>query len=172
MTSSCLWVVWFGANQFIFTQGLSALSCKKSYRMISRTLEAARLDVRNTISLWNLTRGSTGLLPSVLLKLKRLGKSKPESRFETLRDVKIRRPSAWWIRLFYRHWAHYQIALVRKGWGIHGQNKSQVFIRNIDITENIYHELYSITARLNLILIYNRFVLCIIQIEQSKHLHI
>ena len=43
--------------------GLYSLSCKTSYRQISWSLEATRLDVLIIISLWNLTGISAALLP-------------------------------------------------------------------------------------------------------------
>ena len=67
--------------------GLYSLSGKTSYRQISRSLEAARLDLAMIVSLWNLT-GTCQIS-------ERLEKSKPESRgFETSRDLAVRRLTA------------------------------------------------------------------------------
>ena len=46
--------------------GLCSLSGKTSYHQISRSIEAARLDVTMIVSLWNLTGISAALLPRCL----------------------------------------------------------------------------------------------------------
>ena len=70
-------------------QGIYSLSDKTSYRQISWSLEAARLDVAMVVSLWNLAGTSAA---------ERLEKFKPESRsFETSRDLAVRRLTAQWI---------------------------------------------------------------------------
>ena len=79
------------------TQGLYSLSGKTSYRQISWSLEATRLDVIMIISLWNLTGISTALqrCRDACQISEWLGKSKPESHgVETSRDLAVRRPSA------------------------------------------------------------------------------
>ena len=50
----------------LFIQGLYSLSVKTSYRHISWSLEAARLDVIMVVSLWHLTDISAALLPMCL----------------------------------------------------------------------------------------------------------
>ena len=68
------------AEAMVCTQSLVlySLSGKTSYRQISWSLEAARLDVAMVVSLWNLTGTSAAL-------------SKTESRgFETSRDLAVR----------------------------------------------------------------------------------
>ena len=54
--------------------GLYSLSCKTSYRQISWSLEAARLGVIITVSLWNLTSISAALLPRCQSNVKAIGK--------------------------------------------------------------------------------------------------
>ena len=51
-------------------QGLYSLSGKTSYRQISRSLEAARLDVTIIVSLWNLTGISAALLRAAEVPVK------------------------------------------------------------------------------------------------------
>ena len=64
------------------TTGLYSLSGGTSYRQITWSLAAARLDVIMIVSLWNLT-------------VKFHGEYRPESRrFETMPDHAVRRPSA------------------------------------------------------------------------------
>ena len=54
--------------------GLYSLSGKTSYRQISWSLEAARLDVAMVVSLWNLTGTSAALLPRYLPNFRAIGK--------------------------------------------------------------------------------------------------
>ena len=54
--------------------GLYSLSGKTSYRQISWSLEAARLDVVMVVSLWNLTGTSAAALPRYLPKFREIGK--------------------------------------------------------------------------------------------------
>ena len=54
--------------------GLYSLSGKTSYRQISWSLEAARLDVAMVISLWNLTATSAAVLPRYLPNFRAIGK--------------------------------------------------------------------------------------------------
>ena len=56
------------------TLGLYSLSCKTSYRQISWSLEAARLDVAMVVSLWNLTGTSAAALPRYLPNFRAIGK--------------------------------------------------------------------------------------------------
>ena len=73
-------------NLALTTLGLYSLSGKTSYRQISCSLEAARLDVAMVVSLRNLTGTSTA---------ERLEKFRPKSRgFETSRDLAVRRLTA------------------------------------------------------------------------------
>ena len=68
-----------------------------SYRQISWSLEAAKLDVILIVSLWNLT--------GISAALERLKKSKPEFRgFETSWDLEVRRLTAHWPRLSCTGW--------------------------------------------------------------------
>ena len=55
-------------------QGLYSLSGKTSYRPISWSLEAARLDVAMVVSLWNLTGTSAAVLPRYLPNFRAIGK--------------------------------------------------------------------------------------------------
>ena len=55
-------------------QGLYSLSGKTSYRQISWSLEAARLDVAMVVSLWNLTGTSAAALPRYLPSVIAIGK--------------------------------------------------------------------------------------------------
>ena len=55
-------------------QGLYSLSGKTSYRQISWSLEAARLDVTMIVSLWNLTGISAAVLPRCLSNFRSFGK--------------------------------------------------------------------------------------------------
>ena len=55
-------------------QGLYSLSGKTSYHQISRSLEAARLDVTIIVSLWNLTGISAALLRRCLSNFRAIGK--------------------------------------------------------------------------------------------------
>ena len=54
--------------------GLYSLSGKTSYRQISWSLEAARLDVAMIVSLWNLTGTSAAALPRYLPNFRVIGK--------------------------------------------------------------------------------------------------
>ena len=54
--------------------GLYSLSGKTSYRQISWSLEAARLDVAMVVSLWNLTGTSAAVLPWYLPNFRAIGK--------------------------------------------------------------------------------------------------
>ena len=54
--------------------GLYSLSGKTSYRQISWSLEAARLDVAMVVSLWNLTGTSAAALPRNLPNFRAIGK--------------------------------------------------------------------------------------------------
>ena len=54
--------------------GLYSLSGKTSYRQISWSLEAARLDVAMVVSLWNLTGTSAAALPRYLPNFRAIGK--------------------------------------------------------------------------------------------------
>ena len=65
-------------------QGLYSLSGKTSYRQISWSLEAARLDVAMVVSLWNLTGTSAALLPRYLPNFRAIGKV--QTRISRLRD--------------------------------------------------------------------------------------
>ena len=56
------------------TQGLYSLRGKTSYCQISRSLEAARLDVIIILSLWNVTGISAVLLPRCLSNFRAIGK--------------------------------------------------------------------------------------------------
>ena len=58
------------------TQGLCSLSCKTSYRQISWSLEAARMDVTMIVSLWNLTGISASLLSMCLSNFIAIGQVK------------------------------------------------------------------------------------------------
>ena len=64
--------------------GLYSLSGKTSYRQISWSLEAARLDVAMVVSLWNLTGTSAASLPRYLPNFTAIGKVK--TRNSRLRD--------------------------------------------------------------------------------------
>ena len=90
--------LFFGLFSIFFfcrIQGLYSLSGKTSYRQISWSLEAARLDVIIIAPLWNLTGTSAALLPRGCQISERLKKSKPESRdFKTSRDLEVRRLTA------------------------------------------------------------------------------
>ena len=57
-----------------FIQGLYSLSGKTSYRQISWSLGAARLDVAMVVSLWNLTGTSAAALPRYLPNFRAIGK--------------------------------------------------------------------------------------------------
>ena len=71
----------------VHLQGLYSVSGKTSYRKISWSLEAARLNVTMLLSLWNLTGISVALLARCLPNLRTIGKFKLESRgFESSRD--------------------------------------------------------------------------------------
>ena len=54
--------------------GLYSLSGKTSYRKISWSIEAARLDVAMVVSLWNLTGTSAAALPRYLPNFRAIGK--------------------------------------------------------------------------------------------------
>ena len=65
----------------------ASLSGRASYRTISSSLEAARLDLIMMVSLWNFTGSSAVLLPMVLSNCT-VEKSKPEFRgLETSRNL-------------------------------------------------------------------------------------
>ena len=55
-------------------QGLYSLSRKTSYRQISWSLEAARLDVAMVVSLWNLADTSAAALPRYPPNFRAIGK--------------------------------------------------------------------------------------------------
>ena len=55
-------------------QGLYSLSGKRSYRQISWSLEAARLDVAMVVSLWHLTGTSAAVLQRYLPNFRAIGK--------------------------------------------------------------------------------------------------
>ena len=63
---------WYGAQSHL-TQGFYSLSGKTSYRQISWSLEAARLDVAMAVSLWNLTGTSAAALPRYLSNFRAIG---------------------------------------------------------------------------------------------------
>ena len=73
-------------NMWLFRchQGFYSLSGKASYRKISWSLEAARLDVMMIESLWNLTDISTALLLRYLSNSRTIGKV--YTRISWLRD--------------------------------------------------------------------------------------
>ena len=56
-------------------QGLCSLNRRTSYRKISWSLEAARLDIIMIVSLWNLTGMSAALLSRCMLNFRAIGKS-------------------------------------------------------------------------------------------------
>ena len=58
----------------ISTQGLYSLSGTTSYRQISWSLEAVRLDAAMVVSLWNLTGTSAAALPRYLPNFRAIGK--------------------------------------------------------------------------------------------------
>ena len=60
-------------NSIAKAQGLYSLSGKTSYRQISWSLEAARLDVAMVVSLWNLTGTSAAALPRYLPNFRAIG---------------------------------------------------------------------------------------------------
>ena len=64
--------------------GLYSLSDKTSYRQISWSLGAARLDVAMVVSLWNLTGTSAAALPRYLPNFRAIGKIL--TRISRLRD--------------------------------------------------------------------------------------
>ena len=64
--------------------GLYSLSGKTSYRQISWSLEATRLDVIMVVWLWNLTGTSAAALPKCLLNFRAIGKV--QTRISRLRD--------------------------------------------------------------------------------------
>ena len=68
----------------VINQGLYSLSGKTSYRQISWSLEAARLDVSIVVSLWNLTGTSAAVLPRYLPNFRAIGKI--QTRISRLRD--------------------------------------------------------------------------------------
>ena len=63
---------WYGAQSHL-SQGFYSLSGKTSYRQISWSLEAARLDVAMAVSLWNLTGTSAAALPRYLSNFRAIG---------------------------------------------------------------------------------------------------
>ena len=65
-------------------QGLYSPSVKTSYRQISWSIEAARLDVAMVASLWNLTGTSAAALPRYLPNFRAIGKV--QTRISRLRD--------------------------------------------------------------------------------------
>ena len=77
---------------FTCTQGLYSLSGKTSYRQISLSLEATKLDVMMIVSLWNVTGISMARVACQISE--RLENFKPESRgFKTAQDLAVRRSS-------------------------------------------------------------------------------
>ena len=62
-------------NKTMRILGLNSLSGKASYRQISWSLEAARLDVAMVVSLWNLTGTSAAALPRYQPNFRAIGKS-------------------------------------------------------------------------------------------------
>ena len=58
----------------LISLSLYSLSGKTSYRQISWSLEAARLDVAMVVSLWNLTGTSAAALPRYLPNFRAIGK--------------------------------------------------------------------------------------------------
>ena len=60
----CLYYQAFSSISWFSLQGLYSLSGKTSYRQISWSLEAARLDVAMVVSLWNLTGTSAAKFQS------------------------------------------------------------------------------------------------------------
>ena len=64
--------------------GLYSLNDQTSYRQISRSLEAPRLDVIMIVSLWNLTCTSAALLPMCLSNFRAIGKV--QTQISWLRD--------------------------------------------------------------------------------------
>ena len=69
------WPFCLGLNVLIHLPlGLYSLSGKTSYRQISWSLEAARLDVAMVVSLWNLTGTSAASLPRYLPNFRAIGK--------------------------------------------------------------------------------------------------
>ena len=67
-------------------QGLCSLNGKTSYRQISRSIGAARLDVIMIVSLWNLTGISAALLPTCLYNFRAI--NKVYTWFTRFRDFK------------------------------------------------------------------------------------
>ena len=97
-------------------QGLYSLSGKTSYRQISWSLEAARLDVAMVVSLCNLKGTSAAALPRYLPDFRAIGKFKPESRgSETSRDLAVRRLTAYWIDALYQ-WRKFEGYEWRGNW--------------------------------------------------------
>ena len=79
--SRCLKIYW---DFFTMLLGLYSLSGKTSYRQISWSLEATRLNVIIVVSLWNLTGTSAAALPMCLLNFREIGKA--QTRISRLRD--------------------------------------------------------------------------------------
>ena len=70
-----------------------------SYRQISLSIEAARLDVILFVSFLNSTGISAELLPSCLSNFRAIERYRPESRsFESLWDLGVRYLTSWWIQ--------------------------------------------------------------------------
>ena len=73
-----MWIHWIKVSESRILesnhQDLYSLSGKTSYRQISRSLEAARLDVTMVVSLWNSTGTSAALLPRYLPNFRAIGK--------------------------------------------------------------------------------------------------
>ena len=84
------------------TQGLYSLSGKTSYREISWSLEATRLDVIMVVSLWHLTGTSAAALPMCLLNFRAIGKV--QTRIS-------------WLRGFTRSYSKTSYRLVNRGPG-------------------------------------------------------
>ena len=72
------------SQKFEVTQGLYSLSGQTSYRQISWSLEAARLDVAMVVLLWNFTGTSVAALPRYLSNFRAIGKV--QTRISRLRD--------------------------------------------------------------------------------------
>ena len=72
--TTTLWGMWI--TEFLWSfQGLYLLSGRASYRKISWSLEAARLNVILIVSLWNLTGSSAAALPSCLSNFRAIEKA-------------------------------------------------------------------------------------------------
>ena len=93
-------LLWFDTDRFRpISPRASSLSGRTSYRKISWSLEAARLDAVMIVSfnIWQASRQRCCQDACQISEL--LEKSKPESLgFETSRDLAVRCPSVWWIK--------------------------------------------------------------------------